>query len=77
MTSKRFCSLEIEYGKLYHQYLSKWNWWRDRVFERANDLSTFELRYDLEVNYEQMPKYKQIVTMLEKIENEFVASAAF
>lgn len=32
------------------------------------------MRWDLEVQYEQMPKYKQIVEILEKLENDFKKS---
>jgi len=56
-TSRSFCSLEIEYGRAHHGYLAKWNWWRDKCFERVNGLHNFELKYDLQIDYEQMPKY--------------------
>jgi hypothetical protein len=49
---RKFCSVEKEYGNFYANYLNKWNWWRDKVFERCKNLNRMEVRYDLEVNYE-------------------------
>ena len=74
---KKYCSIEKEYGNLYANYLNKWNWWRDKVFERTRNINRFEIRYDLEVNYEQMPKYKAIVEILEKMEKEFMSSELY
>lgn len=51
-TKRKFCSIEKEYGIPYHQYLVKWNWWRDKVFERVKGINKFEVMYDIEVNYE-------------------------
>jgi len=73
-SKRKFCSLEKEYGHPYNEYLGKWNWWRDRAFERVKNLILFEVKYDIEVNYEQMPKYKKIVDILEENEQEFVGS---
>ena len=55
---KVFCSIEREYGKPYAHYLTRWNIWRDKAFERIKSIQKFEIKHDLEVNYEQMPKYK-------------------
>ena len=74
---RKFCSIEKEYGSLYANYLNKWNWWRDKVFERTRNLNRLEVRYDLEVNYEQMPKYKAIVNILENMEKEFTQSELY
>lgn len=74
---RKFCSIEKEYGNPYANYLNKWNWWRDKVFERTKNINRFEVKYDLEVNYEQMPKYKAIVQLLEKMEKDFTASELY
>ena len=50
---KVFCSMESEYGRPYNASIAKWNWWRDRVYERVKNLTEMENKYDIEVNYEQ------------------------
>ena len=45
--------MEAEYGRPYNAALVKWNWWRDKVFERVKGLNEMENKYDIEVNYEQ------------------------
>ena len=37
-TKKVFCSIEREYGKPYAQYLTRWNIWRDKAFERIKSI---------------------------------------
>jgi hypothetical protein len=61
----------MEYGRPYNASLVKWNWWRDRVFERVKGLTEMENKYDIEVNYEQNQKFKKIADILEKLEKEF------
>ena len=68
---KRFCSIEAEYGHPYNQYIAKWNWWRDKVYERVKNINDFEQRFDLEVNFEQQPKFKQISEILMNAEKQF------
>ena len=51
--------------------------WRDKAFERVKNLHKFEIKHDLEVNYEQMPKYKNIVQILEKMEKDFMQSEVY
>jgi hypothetical protein len=75
--TKRFCSLEIEYGKLYGQFLAKWEWWQSQVSDRFLGLQEFEASYDLEITYEQMPKYRQIVNILDSLEHKFQNSETF
>lgn len=73
-TKRKFCSIEKEYGLPYQLHLAKWNWWRDKVFDRVKNVNKYEVMYDLEVNYEQMPKYMKIVEILQAAEQEFVKS---
>jgi len=76
-TAKSFCSLELEYGRPYNAAQVKWSWWRDKVFERTLNLPLFELEYDLQINYEQMPKFAKIVSILNDLELKFMGTEVY
>lgn len=64
------CSMEKVYGKMRPQStgFTKWNWWQDKMFYNYHDLVKFEQKYDLKVDYEEMPKFEQVVKILESFE---------
>lgn len=64
--SYKFCSIEKDYGMPCLGFAQKWNYWRERAMTSVNGLQKFEIQYDLEVNYEQMPKLLKIVQILEE-----------
>lgn len=74
MKRRQVCSLEADYGNFYGAHLVRWNWWRDKAFSRLSNFGEVEAKFDLEVNFEQMPKLKRLAEILEAAEREFKAT---
>ncbi len=44
--------MEKYYGRLYAQFNTKWEFWRDKMFLNYQDVGKYEVMYDIKVNYE-------------------------
>ena len=71
MKNFKFCSIENDYGRPAQVFQEKWDYWRRFAIKNVKNLQKFEIQYDLETNYEHMPKLKKIADILQEQETQF------